>query len=112
MKPRTRYLFLAWLAAAALQLMLLGAPDSAARPGIGQRGAWSQPEAQSLLGKRIHAPDVGHRRVPMGPFAPSAYVRLDLPAVSVGDAPVASHHQATAADPVALPPARAPPALL
>jgi hypothetical protein len=113
MKSRTRTLLLAWLtAAAALQLMLLGAPDSAARPGVGQRGAWSPSEAQSLLGKRIHVPDLGHRRLPVAPFAPSAYVRLDLPAARVREAPVAWHRQAIPADRAALPPARAPPALL
>jgi len=112
MTQRARNLFLTWLAYGALQLVLLGAPGADARPGVGNRGARSQSEAQSVpLGKRLLGPELSHRRTPTTPFIPSSYVRLDLPAVVSRDALVAWNRQATAVDPVALPPARAPPAL-
>ena len=113
MTQRARNLFLAWLAYGALQLVLLGAPGADARPGVGNRGARSQSEVQSVtLGKRLLGPELSHRRTPTAPFAPSSYVRLDLPTVVGQDAPVAWNRRATAVDPVALPPARAPPASL
>ena len=112
MTQRARNLFLTWLAYGALQLVLLGAPGADARPGVGNRGARSQSEVQSVpLGKRLLGPELSHRRTPTTPFVPSSYVRLDLPAAVGRDAQIAWTHQATAVDPVALPPARAPPAL-
>lgn len=113
MPQRARNLFLAWLAFGALQLVLLGAPGADARPGVGNRGARSQSEVQSVaLGKRLGGSELGHRRTPATPFVPSSYVRVDLPAVVGRTAPVAWNRQAAAVDPVALPPARAPPAFL
>ena len=112
MTERARNLFLAWLTYGALQLVLLGAPGADARPGVGNRGARSQSEVQSVaLGKRLLGPELSHRRTPTTPFVPSAYVRLDLPAATGRDEPVARNRQAASVDPVALPPARAPPAL-
>jgi hypothetical protein len=113
MTQRARNLFLAWLAFGALQLVLLGAPGADARPGVGNRGARSQSEAQSVpLGKRLLGPEFSHRRTPATPFVPSSYVRLDLLAVVGGTAQVTWNRQAAAVDPLALPPARAPPAFL
>ena len=113
MKLLPRNLFLAWLASAALQLALLGAAGADARPGVGNRGTRTQSEVQSVaLGKRLLGPELNHRRTPATPFVPSSYVRLDLPAVVGRSAQVGWNRQAAAADPVALPPARAPPASL
>ena len=113
MTQRARNLFLAWLAFGALQLVLLGAPGADVRPGVGNRGAQAQSEVQSVaLGKRLLGPELGHRRTPATPFVPSSYVRLDLPALVGHMAQAAWNRQAAAADPVALPPARAPPASL
>ena len=112
MTQRARNLFLAWLAYGALQLVLLGAPGVAGRPGVGNRGARSQSEVQSVsLGKRLLASELSHRRTPPAPFAPALYVRLDLPTVIGREALVTWTLEAPAVDPVALPPARAPPAL-
>ena len=109
---RARNLFLAWLTYGALQLALLGMPGAAVQPGVGSRGARSQSESQSVsFGKRIVAPDSIDRRVPTTPFAPSAHVRLDLPAVVGLEAPVASQHLPESDAQRVLPPARAPPAL-
>jgi len=106
-----RNMFLAWLAYGALQLLLLGAPGAAGRPGIGQRGTRSPSEVQSVsLGKRVLAPEPTDRRAPT-PFAPASYVRLDLPAGVDRDALGTSSHQAPVTDRAALPPARAPPTL-
>jgi hypothetical protein len=111
MTQRGRNLFLAWLAYGALQLALLGAPGAAGRPGVGQRGARSQSEVQSLsLGKRALASELSHRRAPT-PFAPATYAGLDLPAAVDRDAFVAPSRQAPVVDPIDLPLARAPPAL-
>jgi hypothetical protein len=113
MKLLPRNLFLVWLASAGLQLVLLGPAGADARPGVGNRGARAQSEVQSVaLAKRLLGPEINHRRTPATPFVPSSYVRLDLPAAIGHDAPVAWNRQATAVDPVALPPARAPPAFL
>ncbi len=112
MTQRARNLFLAWLAYGALQLVLLGTLGAAGRPGVGQRGARSQTEFQSVsLGKRILAGELGHRRTPTGPFAPSPYVRLHPPTVVGREALVTSSLRAPSVDPAALPPARAPPTL-
>jgi hypothetical protein len=112
MRLLPRNLFLAWLASAALQLALLGAAGADARPGVGNRGARAQSEIQSVaLAKRLLGPEISHRRTPTTPFVPSAYVRLEAPAAVGRDTPVAWYHQAAGVDPVALPPARAPPAL-
>lgn len=109
---RARHLFLAWLAYGALQLALLGLPGATAQPGIGARGAHAQTESQSVsLGKRILAPELIDRRAPTTPFAPSVHVRLSLPTLLGREAPVVEDRQAHAADRVALPLARAPPAL-
>jgi len=109
---RTRNVFLAWLVAGALQLMLLGVPGAPAHLGIGTRDARSQSEGQSAsVGKRVHASEFTHRRGPTTPFLPSACVRLDLPALAGGEALVTWPSQAAAIDRNALPPARAPPAL-
>ena len=109
---RARNLFLAWLAYGALQLALLGVPGAAAKPGIESRGARSQTESQSVsLGKRVLPPDPSHRRTPTTPFAPSVHVRLDLP-IGMGREEVVAHDRLLlAGDPIALPPARAPPTL-
>jgi hypothetical protein len=113
MTQRTRNLFLTWLAYGALQLVLLGAPGADARPGVGNRGVQSQSEVQSVaLGKRLLGPELGHRRTPTTPFVPSSYVRLELPATVGRTAQVGWNRQAVSVDPVALPPARAPPASL
>lgn len=113
MTQRARTLFLTWLAFGALQLVLLGAPGADARPGIGNRGAQAQSEVQSVaVAKRFLGPELGHRRTPATPFVPSSYVQLDLPAPFGDTAQVAWNRQAAAVDPVALPPARAPPASL
>ena len=109
---RARNLFFAWLAYGALQLALLGVPGAAAQLGVGPRSAHTQSESQSVsFGKRIAAPDPSDRRAPVTPFAPSALVRLDLPAVGGRGTGVASPHVAEAHAHRALPPARAPPAL-
>jgi hypothetical protein len=112
MKLLPRNLLLTWLASAALQLVLLGAAGADARPGVGNRGARTQSEVQSIaLGKRLLGVELSHRRTPATPFVPSAYVRLEAPAAVGRDAPLAWNRQAAGVDPVALPPARAPPAL-
>ena len=109
---RARNLFLAWLTYGALQLALLGVPGAAVQPGVGSRGARTQTESQSVsLGKRLLAPDLIDRRAPTTPFAPSVHFRLDLAAQVGRDALVADARQANAGDPLALPPARAPPTL-
>ncbi|HUQ83199.1 MAG TPA: hypothetical protein VM076_18750 [Gemmatimonadaceae bacterium] len=109
---RARNLFLAWLAYGALQLALLGLPGAATQPGVGNRGAQSQTESQSVsLGKRVLAPELVDRRAPTTPFAPSVHVRLDLPTAFGREALVVVDRQAHAVDPVVTPPARAPPAL-
>jgi hypothetical protein len=111
MTQRGRNLFLAWLAYGALQLALLGAPGAAGRPGVGQRGARSQSEVQSVsLGKRALASELSHRRTPT-PFAPATYAGLDLPATVDRDPLVTPSGLAPVVDSVDLPPARAPPAL-
>lgn len=113
MTRRARNLFLTWLAYGALQLVLLGAPGADARPGVGNRGARSQSEVQTVpLGKRLLGPELSHRRAPTTPFVPSSFVRLDLPASVGHDAQVTWNRQAASVDPVALPPARAPPVSL
>lgn len=113
MKLLPRNLFLAWLASAALQLVLLGTAGADARPGVGNRGTQTQSEVQAVaLGKRLLGPEFNHRRTPATPFVPSSYVRLDLPVAYGHGAPLAWNHQASVVDPVALPPARAPPASL
>ena len=112
MMLRARTLFLAWLAYGALQLSLLGLPGAAAQPGVASRGAHTQTESQSVsLGKRTLAPELVDRRAPITPFAPSARVRLDLPAQIALEAPAALARPLTGREPVALPPARAPPTL-
>jgi hypothetical protein len=111
MAHRTRSVFLAWLAYGALQLVLLGAPGAAGRPGFGQRGARSQAEVQSLsLGKRLAA-ETSDRHAPTTSFAPAAYVRFDLPAVADSEALVTTSRQVPASEQLARPPARAPPTL-
>ena len=109
---RARNLFLAWLTYGALQLALLGVPGAAVQPGVGTRGARSQSESQSVsFGKRLVAPDLSDRRAPITPFAPSARVRLDAPAV-IGRHAVVDTLETTKTHAYrALPPARAPPAL-
>jgi hypothetical protein len=109
---RARTLFLAWLAYGALQLTLLGLPGATAQPGIASRAAHAQTESQSVsVGKRVLAPDPVDRRAPTTPFAPSVHVRLDLPEQIAREALVAFVRPLAGRDPVALPPARAPPAL-
>ena len=109
---RARNLFLAWLAYGALQLALLGVPGAVVQPGVGNRGARTQNESQSVsLGKRVLAPDLSDRRVHTTPFAPSVHARLDLPTQVGRDALVADDRQADAGDPIDLPPARGPPTL-
>lgn len=111
MMLRARNLFLAWFAYGALQLALLGVPGAATQPGVGSRGARTQTESQSVsFGKRVLPPDVSDRRIPTTPFAPSVHVRLDLPTLTGREALVPQDRQAETRDPIALPPARAPPA--
>jgi hypothetical protein len=110
MMLRARNLFLAWLAYGALQLALLGVPGAAVQPGVGNRGAQSRSESQSVtFGKRLLAPDLSDRRAPTTPFAPSVLVQLDLP-IQVGREPVLATPIAPREDDAfVLPPARAPP---
>lgn len=107
---RARHLFFAWITYGALQLALLGVPGASGQVAVGSREARTQAAAQSAsLAKRLLAPDVSERRAPTS-FAPAAYVRLDLPAVAGVSDIAAPPRQATASEPAALPPARAPPA--
>jgi hypothetical protein len=109
---RARHLFFAWLAYGALQFALLGVGGAAVQAGVGSRGARSQAETQSLeLGKRVLASELGDRRAPSTPFAPSGHIRLDLPTVFGSEAPLAPPRPISTAEPRTLPPARAPPAL-
>jgi hypothetical protein len=113
MMLRARNLFLAWLAYGALQLALLGVPGAAVQPGVGNRGAQSRSESQSVaLGKRLLAPDLSDRRAQTTPFAPSVLVRLDLP-IQVGrrEPVIATTITPRQDDAFLLPPARAPPTL-
>jgi hypothetical protein len=112
MMRRARNLFLAWLTYGVLQLALLGVPGAAAQPSVGNRGARTTTESQSVsLTKRGLAPEPGDRRLPTTPFAPSVHIRLDLPTAVGRDALVPQDRQVHAGDPIALPPARAPPSL-
>ena len=110
---RARNLFLAWLVYGALQLVLLGVPGDAAQPGVGDRGARFQSDAQSIsLGKRLLAPELAPRHAPTTPFAPSIQDRPRPAALAGSDSAAARTPPAETADPAVLPPARAPPALL
>src|SRR5262245_37486431 len=111
MMLRARHLLFAWLTYGALQLALLGIPGASGQPAVGSRESRTQTATQSVtLGKRLLAADVSDRRATT-PFVPSAYARLDLPAL-VGVSEVAApSRQAPASEPAAPPPARAPPAL-
>jgi hypothetical protein len=108
---RARHLFFAWLTYGALQLALLGVPAASGQLAVGSRDGRAQSAAESVsLAKRLLALDVTERRAPT-PFAPSAYVRLDLPLVVGFRREADPPRQATASEPTALPAARAPPAL-
>jgi hypothetical protein len=110
---RARHLFVAWLAYGALQLALLGAGGIAGAPaGIGSRDTRPQTESQSVsLTKRVFAPELIDRRATITPFAPAVHVRLDLLPVVAPVATTDRPQLGASFDAVALPPARAPPAL-
>lgn len=108
---RARHLFFAWLAYGALQLALLGIPGASGQLAIGSREAHGRTASQSVsIVKRLLAPDESERRT-AAPFAPSAYVRLDVPVAAAASRIAVSPRQAIEAEPLALPLARAPPAL-
>ena len=109
---RARHLFLAWLACGALQLALLGVGSvgggTARVDDLGTRTQSAWPTLSAA--KRLLAPDPTVRRAPP-PFAPAAYVRVEVP-VSIGfEAPDRYPRTAPSRDAVARPLARAPPAL-
>lgn len=113
MMLRARHVVLAWLACGALQLALLGVGGvGGGQAGIAERGTRTQAAWPSVsFANRLLAPDPTDRRATLTPFAPASYVRFDVPTI-VG--PEAVHHPSrptVSLDAVALPPARAPPAL-
>jgi hypothetical protein len=111
MMLRARHVFFAWLTYGALQLALLGMPGASGRLAVGSSDARPRAASESVSAvNRLLAPDQSERRAPT-PFAPSAYVRLDLATVVGVSDVTASPRQATAVAPSTLPPARAPPAL-
>ncbi len=109
---RTRHVLFAWLAYGALQLTLLGVgalPGSQA--SVADRGTRSQSTWPSVsFAKRLLAPEPTERRTTITPFAPTAYVSVDIPTTVGHVATPEPPRTAVAVDPTALPPARAPPA--
>src|SRR5688572_19410158 len=112
MMRRTRHVLFAWLAYGALQLTLLGVgalPGSQA--SIADRGTRTQSTWPSVsFAKRLLAPEPTERRTTFTPFAPAAYVSVEVATVAGHDAPQQPTRIAVAFDAAALPPARAPPA--
>ena len=112
MMRRARHLVLAWLACGALQLALLGVGGvgggTARVDDLGTRTQSAWPTLSAA--KRLLAPDPTDRRA-AAPFAPAAYVRLDVPVAIGFEAPDRHPRTAPSRDAVALPLARAPPAL-
>jgi len=112
MMRRTRHVLFAWLAYGALQLTLLGVgglPGSQA--SVADRGTRTQSTWPSVsFAKRLLAPEPTERRTSITPFAPAAYVGVDIPAIAGHDAPQPPARIAVTFDRTALPPARAPPA--
>ena len=108
---RARHLLFAWLAYGALQLALLGIPGASGQLAVASREShgWTASQSVSVV-KRLLAPDAPERRA-AAPFAPSAYVRLDVLVAAVASPMDATPRRAVDAEPLALPLARAPPAL-
>lgn len=111
--PRPRHTVLAWLAAVALQLALLGVSGvSGAAAGVRDYGTRPQSSWPTVsYAKRLLAPEPTDRRATITPFAPASYVRVDLPTLVAPERPFERLPLRAAVSSVVLPPARAPPAL-
>ena len=108
-----RHTVLAWLAAVALQLALLGVNGVSGAPA-GVRDQGSRPRSSwptVSYAKRLLAPEPTDRRATITPFAPAAYIRVDLPTLVAPEGPSERLPLPAALPSVVLPPARAPPAL-
>jgi hypothetical protein len=111
--PHPRHTVLAWLAAVALQLTLLGVNGVSGAPaGVRDHGTRPQSGWPTVsYAKRLLAPEPTDRRATITPFAPAAHVRVDLPTRVVPEPPSERLPLRAAVPAVVLPPARAPPAL-
>jgi hypothetical protein len=110
---RARHVLVAWLAYGVLQLALLGAGGVVGAPA-GVADAESRPQAPwptVSAGKRLLAPEPTDRRATLTPFAPAAYVRVDVPTRVADATPPERPRSAASKAAVTLPPARAPPSL-